>query len=305
MLTIATLIEDYLSDPTSKYHTLSYRVRLDSGRYLSRIKRDRGNQLVSGITRRMLNYWYKRWSEGGETSGRPFISQLRAIVFHGILQREEAECYRLMRILNTFELPTVPARDVRLTFAHAEAIIKTAYHCGWYSMALGQAFQYELLLKQKDVIGEWIPAQELRGKSDVCHGGKYWTSGIRWEEIDDQFVLRHPTSGRERHINVDLKRAPLVMQALRSQVISSKPVPLLRSEWPIHGPVMICDVTGLPWIASEYRRKWRILADGAGVPKAVRNMDSRVGAKIVSIAGRDILVFERHRPGSLDLVEIR
>ncbi|MBH5397887.1 hypothetical protein HZZ13_08790 [Bradyrhizobium sp. CNPSo 4010] len=305
MLTVSALIDEYMTDQTSKYHALSYRVRLNNARYLSRIRADRGNQVVSGITRRMLGYWYKRWSEKGETSGRIFISQLRAIAFHGVLQRDDSDCYRLVRILDTFELPSRPARDVRLTFAHAEAIIERAHFCGWCSMAIGQAFQYELLMKQKDVIGEWVPAEAFKGASDVCHDGKCWTSGIRWEEIDDQFILRHPTKSRERHINVDLKRAPLVMQELRTWAHPTKVGPLLRKEYPSNGPVLICDVTGLPWIASEYRRKWRILADGAGVPKTVKNMDSRAGAKVISIAGRDIRVFERHRPGSLDLVGVR
>ena len=41
-----------------------------------------------------------------------------------------------------------------------------AEHFGWYSIALAQALQFELLLSQKDVIGEWVPVTEP-GKSDV------------------------------------------------------------------------------------------------------------------------------------------
>jgi hypothetical protein len=34
----------------------------------------------------------------------------------------------------------------------------------------------------------------------------------------------------------------------------------------------------LPWRNPEYRRLWRKLANDCGVPKSVRNMDSRAGA---------------------------
>jgi site-specific recombinase XerD len=53
---------------------------------------------------------------------------------------------------------------------------------------------------------------------------------------------------------------------------------LTRSLFPASGPIVICDTSGIPWSANEYRRKWRIVANHAGVPKTVRNMDSRAGA---------------------------
>ena len=43
-------------------------------------------------------------------------------------------------------------------------------------------------------------------------------------------------------------------------------------------PVIVNEATGMPWTASEYRRKWRIVARYAGLPDNVFNMDSRSGA---------------------------
>jgi site-specific recombinase XerD len=42
--------------------------------------------------------------------------------------------------------------------------------------------------------------------------------------------------------------------------------------------MIICEITGLPYSTAEFRRKWRLVADKAGLPKAVKNMDSRSGA---------------------------
>lgn len=51
-------------------------------------------------------------------------------------------------------------------------------------------------------------------------------------------------------------------------------------------PIRVRDAPGLDWRqfagnrweARWLRRKWRALADACGIPKAVRNMDSRAGA---------------------------
>jgi hypothetical protein len=41
------------------------------------------------------------------------------------------------------------------------------------------------------------------------------------------------------------------------------------------GPAIICKKSGYPWTAYEFRRWWRQVANAAGVPKTVFNMDSR------------------------------
>jgi len=34
---------------------------------------------------------------------------------------------------------------------------------------------------------------------------------------------------------------------------------------------------GKPWDAAGFRRVWREIADAAGVPRSIKNMDSRAG----------------------------
>lgn len=46
-------------------------------------------------------------------------------------------------------------------------------------------------------------------------------------------------------------------------------------------PVIICEATGMPYSAAEFRRKWRIVADYAGIPSDVTNMSS-AGSKVLA-----------------------
>lgn len=53
-----------------------------------------------------------------------------------------------------------------------------------------------------------------------------------------------------------------------------------RELMPDTGPVIVSEVSELPWIAGEFRRWWRRLANKAGVPPNVKNMDSRERAPV-------------------------
>jgi len=105
------------------------------------------------------------------------------------------------------------SRTERLTSDQAIAIRRKAWEMDRPSIALAQAFQFELMLRQKDVIGEWAPIAE-KGISYLQADGLKWLRGIRWEEIDQNMVLRHVTSKRNKEIEVSLKNAPMVMEEL-------------------------------------------------------------------------------------------
>jgi hypothetical protein len=131
-------------------------------------------------------------------------------------------------------------------------------------MALAQALQFDLRLKQTDVIGEWVPLSEP-GVSDIINDTKgKWIRGLRWEEIDSNLILRHVTSMWQEEVVIDLRNAPMVMEELAK-----------IGRLPARGPVIACEgAGGEPWVQAEYRRWWRKLADAAGVPKSVKNMNS-------------------------------
>lgn len=57
-LTVADLVAEYVADRESTFQGLSYKVRVNDGRYLSRIARERGAILLRDIKRRTLMHWY-------------------------------------------------------------------------------------------------------------------------------------------------------------------------------------------------------------------------------------------------------
>ena len=192
-LTISALISSFRTDQNSRYWRLNYKVKVDRDRYLTRIDRDYGHCLLESIDSRTLTTWYKQWTEGGKLAvGKAFVGQLRALFSHGGFFLEDSESQRLYDVLDRKRFKPIQPRNVRMTSEQARAIRAKARECSWYSVALAQAFQYELLMRQKDVIGDWLPKAEAKQEVYLEHGGQVWTDGLRWEEIDDQFILRHP-----------------------------------------------------------------------------------------------------------------
>jgi hypothetical protein len=123
------------------------------------------------------------------------------------------------------------------------------------------------MLRQKDVIGEWVPKNEP-GLSDIVNdAGEKWLRGLRWHEINGDLILRHTTSKRNKDIEVNLRMAPMVMEEFAR-----------IGDLPSSGPVIRSEVTGRPYKTVHFRTEWRTIATAAGIPAAVKNMDTRAGA---------------------------
>ncbi len=267
-MTLKDLIDAYMTDRVSTYHQLRYHTRKNHETILRRLSAAYGHVELSAIKRRDLAEWYMGWAAGSKFSmAHSFIGQIRTMCGFGASMLEDEQCERISMVLHRMRFQHGPPRIERLTADQANVIRDVARsHFGWPSIAFAQAIQFELLLRQKDVIGEWVPESEP-GESDVVYEGEKWIRGLRWEEIDSNMILRHKTSKRQKDLEIDLKLAPMVISELELGICT-------RSET---GPMLICEINGLPWRASEFRRKWRLVADKAGVPKQVRNMDSRAG----------------------------
>lgn len=267
-MTLAELIHAYQTDVDSGYHKLEFNTRVNNDRMLRRICRDHGAARIEDIKARLLLVWQKGWiGDGGHVSmAHALIGQLRTVFGFGFTLLEDAQCERLCGILHEMRFEMGRPRGERMTADQANAIRAAAHALGLPSIALAQALQFEGTFRQRDVIGGWVPTTEP-GISDVVFGGEKWVRGLRWSEIDSDLVLTHVTSKKKKEITVDLRLAPMVMEELaRFPVI------------PASGPIIVCEATGRPYVTSEFRRKFRIVARRAGVPDAVKNMDSRAGA---------------------------
>lgn len=266
--TLSSLMTCYRTDPDSPFRKLRYHSKCYYETLMGLIERDHGAEPLTEIKGRIFRRWHEAWSAGGKYAvAHGKIGMLRTLFGFGASILEDAECSRLKAVMSDLRFEMPKARTERLTAGQATAIRAMAHEKGRPSIALAQAFQFELMLRQKDVIGEWVPMSEP-GVSAVFHGRKFkWLRGIRWEEIDQNMTLVHVTSKRQKEIVINLRNAPMVMEELAK-----------LGDWPASGPIIVSEADGLPWDAVEFRRHWRICADACGIPKTVRNMDSRAGA---------------------------
>ncbi len=266
------LIDCYRSDPEFDFLKLKYHVRKNHDTELNRLIEKHGGTKLPDIRFRTLTAWYRGWlADGKIATARSLVSRLRELFRFGRSMLEDRECDRLFKDLGKLKLVSSPPRKVAMTAEHARAVCKVAReHFGWPSIALAQALQFELLLGQKDVIGEWVPIDEP-GKSDVVQENKKWLRGLRWSDIDKNLILRHTVGSGGRGIEVDLRTAPMVLEEFKTLVAEGDELVGLL---PCSGPVVICDTNGLPWSTHEFRRKWRLVAKEAGIPDNVTNRDS-------------------------------
>lgn len=266
--TLHGLIYCYQTDPDSNYQKLRIATRTNYDRLLKRVAMDRGALPLKDIRARDLLGWHREWSaEGHIVQAHGLIGILRTLCTFGATILDDPECQRLKGLMHDMRFKMGKPRVERLTAEQATAVRAMAHQMGRPSIALAQAFQFECMLRQKDVIGEWVPNSEP-GVSDITDGNEKWLRGLRWSEIDENLILRHTTSKRGKDIpELDLHRAPMVMEELAKLAVV-----------PTTGPVIISEKYGLPYISHEFRHKWREIAKAAGVPDQVFNMDSRAGA---------------------------
>jgi hypothetical protein len=254
--TLGDLIKSYQTDRVSTFHKLRYGVRQNQISTLKRLTASHGHFELAAIKHRTITEWHLDWTKNGKLSmAHGFIALVRVLCSYGAAMLENEQCERIAMVLHRMKFPHGPARTERLTADQAEAIRIVAHrHFGWPSIAIGQALQFELLLRQRDVCGEWVPEAEP-GDSNVHHDGMKWQRGLRWEEIDENFVLRHRTSKKQKDLQIDLRLAPMVVSELNELapgciVTTDEGTVIDRTLLPASGPIMICDTNWLPWTAN-------------------------------------------------------
>lgn len=272
--TLRELINKYQTDPASRHGKKRYHTRRNHEGVLGRIQKSHGDAQLADIRFKTLVMWHDEWSCGGEkkASGHMHIAMLRSVFAFGMSILEDQECERLCGITRQLRLPTGDgAREDVIT---AEQVIAHRAKCreiGYFSMALAQALQFELMFRQKDIIGEWVPLSE-REVSDVIHRHKKlkWVRGLRWESISDDFKLTHVTSKKGKKVTFDLTLCPMVMEELEILIkfLGGKPA---------KGPVIVLESTAQPYFAVLFRQTWRKIARICKIPDSVQNRDSRAG----------------------------
>ncbi len=277
------LVDCYRSDPDSTYHAKRYATRNHYDTLCRRIKLDCGSTRIADTDARQLKRFYEGWSDNGKkiSMGHAMIGMLRTITTFGSTMLKCPDCKSIRSDLHDMRVKAGKPRETHLSAPQAAAICAYAHTMtGPYrhSVALAQALQFDGTMRQKDIIGEWVPLEEAGPLSDTISGNEKWVRGIRGEEIDQNLILRHVTSKRDKILTIDLRQCPMVMLELRLMAGLGPDAPLERGHIPTSGPLIVNEQTGMPWKAANFRAAWREIARACGIPDGVRNMDSRAGA---------------------------
>lgn len=263
--TFGELIDAYQIHEKSPVHELKHSVRLNYLRSLKRLKKDIGGERISGWTAENVQGLFDRFASDGKVSmGHEMLGKIRLLCSFGATQLNDGYCIRLSTLIGMMRFPPAEGGgSQRLTREQARAIRITAREqFGWDSIALAVALQFDVpKLKQMDIIGEWVPMDDP-AKSDIIKGSEKWIRGLRWSDLDENMVLhRVIIDGRSKKAaEFRLSRSQMAMEEI------NRVLPAKRT-----GPMIICEFSGAPWSANEFRRKLKIVAEKAGVTLGVRN----------------------------------
>jgi hypothetical protein len=287
--TWGSLVRAYQSDPDSPYLEKRFATRGHYDTLCRRIEKDCGADRIADTDARKLKRLHEGWSDNGNkvSMGHAMIGMLRTITTFGATLLKCPDCKAIRSDLHDMRVKNGAAREQHLSAeqvvlirAHAHTMKRPYRH----SIALAQALQFDGTMRQKDIIGEWVPLNEPGPLSDVISGNAKWVRGIRCEEIDDNLILRHVTSKKDKLLTLDLKLCPMVLDELRLMAGLGPNAQLQRGHIPASGPLIVNEQTGVPWTAHNFRVAWRAVARACGVPDGVRNMDTRSGAITEALA---------------------
>src|SRR5713101_3930684 len=169
--TIGALIEVYQKHKNSPFQELRHDSQKQYTGALATLKAVIGGVRVKHITFTDIAGWQNRLAVNPD--GKPMkaraanlVGQLKRVVLFGALVLpKEAGCHDVCDIFAKMAESHLMGtysrqRKEYMTAVQARLLRLKAHEMGHHSIALEQAFAFELGVRQKDVIGEWIPRAE-------------------------------------------------------------------------------------------------------------------------------------------------
>jgi integrase len=276
--TIGAVLRLYQVHADSPFRTLAPGTRKPYISYLARLERHIGKRRVATVIGLDVKEWFKVWSSEGATpaAGRMAVAVLKSALKFACAAGHAAECRPLRTVLEKdVSFPATKPRTAVVTAEGVNAARRAAHEAGRPSRALCYALQFETVLRQWDVRGQWVPLS-APVLSDVVDGQDKWI-GLRWEHIGADLVLRYrpsKTSGTTgAEIVADLTKCPMVLEEIA--LLEGTRV----------GPMIVHEATGRPYRESAWERGWRKDRKAAGLPTTLWNRDLRASAITEARAG--------------------
>jgi hypothetical protein len=287
--TIKALIRVYQTTPESSYQTVKFNTRRMYDENLKILENSVGQMRLDELNGINFKRWFNNFKAPAKDGGpeRPrraygAMQLLRIIVGFGVVT-DTPHCARLSDILKHMEFSIPKPRTAAMTFQYAQEICSKAIEEGFPSIALAQALQFELTLRQIDVIGRWEPVGEDEG--GIVDRRQRWCDGLLWSHLDSKGILVKPTSKVDDVTAEHDTNAYPFLRKIIDMVPMSKRI----------GPMIVSEATGLPYRYRHFADTWRDIADKAGIPKGIWNRDSRAGGVTEgSDAGADLEHLRHH-----------
>ena len=287
--TLRSLIRLYQQTAESSYFEVKSNTRSMYDESLRLLETSVGARRLEKVTGLDIRRWHSKFKEPA-ADGKPerhrraykAIQLLRIVIGFGVVMNI-SECFRLKTVMEEMRFHVPRGRTAAISFEQTKAICELAISKGRLSLALAQALQFELTLRQIDVIGRWEDAEEA-DTGGIVFRGQRWRDGLLWSDIDDKGVLVKTTSKTGKVAEHDTMQYPFLRAIMDLVPIGQR-----------FGPVVKSETTGLPYQQRYFIKMWRTLADACGVPKDVLNRDSRAGGITEGgDAGADIEMLRHH-----------
>lgn len=307
--TLKSVIRLYQHTKESPYHEVKSNTRTMYDESLGLLETTVGDRRLDKLTGLDFKRWYSKFREPAvdtekqakkrakleeqgiilppnpERMRRAYkaMQLLRIVIGFGVVLNI-TECFRLTAILKQIEFSSPKARTEAITFAQAKAICDKAIEKGQLSIALAQALQFELTLRQIDVIGRWEKVDDVKA-GGIVDLGQRWRDGLLWSHLDENGILTKTTSKVDDVVaEHDTMGYPFLREII-DRIPPEKRV----------GPMIKFESTGLPYRYRHFSRQWRKIANEVGVPSNVWNRDSRAGGVTEgSDAGADLEHLRHH-----------
>lgn len=285
--TVESLCRLYQEHPDSPFHDVKRNTRKTYSDSLKVIVATVGRRVVRNVTTLDVRRWYRLWKQPREEGGRERIdrahdavSMFRTVLRFGAALRYK-ECGDLDRELAMFRFEKGGAREQEMTYEHVVTFLRTADDLAAGGimpslralyLAIGVAAQFELLLRQKDIIGERVRTQAdleralRRGAAAIACPDGTWVGYFTWENIPGwRWRTRTSKSKYRAAADFDLARYPLLFPLLERVPFEERKGAVVKGEG------------GRPVQERSYRKWYRQIARAGGIPDEVWNMDSRAG----------------------------
>lgn len=266
-----------------------------NGKLLMQFSRDLagrpGYLMLSGITLKAARAWHKQLM--ASDTGKPQVARAKAAItfLRRILNYAIEESKLDTNPLTGQGFKNPKPRKQRPAYRQILNVVAASRRLGRPSIGLATMAQFDLMQRQGDIIGVWEDGS--------------WKDGLTWAEVDlnrNGGIVELDQNKSDGDVGV---RIPLADYPILHRLLSERHAEYGENPHP-NMPVILSEETGKPYKKRNFAKWFRIVADHAGWPKDLFNMDSRAGAVTEAVdGGAERLAIRAHSGHETDAMPSR